>query len=242
MRRLKSSGSYLKTQTRKTLGKAILCIFLFGTLFVLGLARLVFYLSFSLFEELLWLFSLAFLVGGYYYWHRFRIYNGGLVGEKKVDKALNSALNDDYYLMNNLSFHKGGDVDHIVLGPNGVFVIETKNWSGNISCNGDDWQRQDQNKFKDSPSRQVKKNADKIKQIMSSSPNLRNHGVWVQGIVVFTNSNSNLSINKPTAPILRLSELSSYIITYKNYNPYTAQQVQQIIKEITKQSGSKSLG
>jgi hypothetical protein len=241
MRRLKSSGSYLKTQTRKTLGKAILCIFLFGTLFVLGLARLVFYLSFSLFEELLWLFSLAFSVGGYYYWHRFRIYNGGLVGERKVDKALNSGLNDDYYLINNLSFHKGGDVDHIVIGPNGVFVIETKNWSGIVSCNGDAWQREDQRKFKDSPSRQVKKNADKIKQIMSSSSNLRNHGIWVQGLVVFTNTNADLSINKPTTPILRLSELSSYITTYKNYNPYTAQQVQQIIKEITKQAGSKSL-
>jgi hypothetical protein len=241
MRRLKNSGSFLKTQTRKALGKAVLCVFLFGTFFVIGLARLVFYLSFGLFEELLWLFSLAFLVGGYYYWHRFRIYNGGLVGERKVDKALNSTLNDDYYLINNLSFHKGGDVDHIVIGPNGVFVIETKNWSGTISCNGDNWQRQDQRKFKDSPSRQVKKNADKIKQIMSSSSNLRNHGLWVQGLVVFTNTNADLSINKPTTPILRLSELPSYITTYKNYNPYTAQQVQQIVKEITKQAGSKSL-
>ncbi len=241
MRKLKSSGNHLKMQARKTLGKAIFCIFLFGALFVAGFSRLVFYFRFGLIEELLWLFSLGFLAVGYYYGRRYRIYHAGIVGEKRVDKILNSALDDDYYLIDNLSFHKGGDVDQIVLGPNGVFVIETKNWSGPIMCNGDDWRRQEQHKIKDSPSRQVKRNADKIKQIMSSSSNLRNHGIWVQGLVVFANNNANLSLNKPTTPVLRLSELASYITSYKNYNPYTSQQVQQIGKEIIKQASSKLL-
>jgi hypothetical protein len=241
MRKLKSSGNYLRTKTRKTLGKAIFCIFLFGAFFLVGLSRLVFYFRFSLIEELLWLFSLGFLAGGYYYGHRYRIYHAGMEGEKRVDKLLNSALDDHYYLIDNLSLHKGGDVDHIVLGPNGVFVIETKNWSGTITCNGDDWRRQDQHKFKESPSRQVKKNANKIKQIMNSSPNLRNHGIWVQGLVVFTNNNANLSLSRPTTPVLRLSELASYINSYKNYNPYTSQQMEQIGKEITKQARSNSL-
>jgi hypothetical protein len=40
-------------------------------------------------------------------------------------------LSDDYYLLNDLYLRDGGgDIDHIVLGPNGVFVLETKNWSG----------------------------------------------------------------------------------------------------------------
>ncbi len=35
-----------------------------------------------------------------------------------------------------LDLHSGGgaDIDHVVIGPNGVFVIETKNWSGAITA------------------------------------------------------------------------------------------------------------
>jgi len=34
---------------------------------------------------------------------------------------------------------KRGDIDHVVIGSNRVFVIETKNNNGVISCSGDSW-------------------------------------------------------------------------------------------------------
>jgi len=30
----------------------------------------------------------------------------------------------------------GGNIDHIVVGPTGVFALETKNWKGNVSLSG----------------------------------------------------------------------------------------------------------
>ena len=30
-----------------------------------------------------------------------------------------------------------GNIDHIILGSNGIFVIESKNYDGKIICNGD---------------------------------------------------------------------------------------------------------
>jgi hypothetical protein len=38
-----------------------------------------------------------------------------------------SALDDNYVLINDAMFSDGyGNIDHIVLAPNGIFVIETK--------------------------------------------------------------------------------------------------------------------
>jgi hypothetical protein len=65
----------------------------------------------------------------------------GAIGEETVINAL-SRLPDDYHLFNdvNLRFHppihwrkmndyiKTSQIDHIVIGPTGVFLLETKNW------------------------------------------------------------------------------------------------------------------
>lgn len=64
----------------------------------------------------------------------------GAAGELEVIKNLQD-LPDDYFLLNDLfleldeyiSFNgsklKSAQIDHVVVGPTGVFVIETKNWS-----------------------------------------------------------------------------------------------------------------
>lgn len=66
----------------------------------------------------------------------------GALGEQKVVKTLET-LSDDYYLINDfkISFSpaiynrqeneyiKSVQIDHLLVGPSGVFLIETKNWS-----------------------------------------------------------------------------------------------------------------
>lgn len=65
----------------------------------------------------------------------------GAIGEETVINAL-SRLSDEYHLFNdvNLRFHppihwrekndyiKSSQIDHIVVGPTGLFLVETKNW------------------------------------------------------------------------------------------------------------------
>lgn len=54
----------------------------------------------------------------------------GLHGENTVFKYLNT-LPKDYYVFHDVTLpKKKGNIDHVVIGPNGVFVIETKNYSG----------------------------------------------------------------------------------------------------------------
>ncbi|MGN6400689.1 MAG: NERD domain-containing protein [Flavisolibacter sp.] len=66
----------------------------------------------------------------------------GALGEQKVVKIL-EALSDEYYLINDFAvafspaiynrqendYIKSVQIDHILVGPSGIFLIETKNWS-----------------------------------------------------------------------------------------------------------------
>ena len=58
-------------------------------------------------------------------------------GEMAITEALKD-LPDEYVLMNDLMLPDDkGNVDHLVMGPNGLFVIETKNYSTFVNCLGD---------------------------------------------------------------------------------------------------------
>ena len=235
MRKIKGSSSYLKDQVQKNLAKVALSALIFAGVFSLLIYRILTTLQVGILEEAGLIFLLAPLVAFYFYLRKYHIYNGGWEGEKQVAKLLTSTLSDDYFLLNDLYLRDGGgDIDHIVLGPNGVFVLETKNWSGSISCNGDEWQRTGKRNFSSSPSRQVKRNAAKIKQIIDSSPNLRSLGISVESIVVFTNNHTALHVNNPTVPILKLPQLPKHIASYRSPRSYSSEQLEVIGKEIVK--------
>jgi hypothetical protein len=235
MRKMKGSGNYLKNQVRKNLAKAVLSLFIFLATLIASSLQALFTLSLSIFVEIGLLISFVPLIGFYYYLRKYRIYDGGWEGEKQVIKLLSNKLNDDYILLNDLYLQGGGgDIDHVVLGPNGIFVLETKNWSGSITCNGDLWQRAGKKNFKGSPSRQVKRNASTIKRIIDSSPAFGPLGIDVEGIVVFTNTRATLQLNNPTVAILKLPQLPNPITTYRNSSSYSRQQLESIGKEIIK--------
>jgi hypothetical protein len=235
MRKLKAQSSYLKNQTRKNLGKAALCLLiLFAGLVVLAW-RIFTTWQVGLLEEIGLVLLLAPLGAFYYYMHKYRIYRGGWEGEKQVAKHLSSSLGDEYVLINDLYLRGGGgDIDHVVLAPSGIFVLETKNWRGSVGCSGDEWQRGGK-RISASPSRQVKRNAARINHILDGNPALRSLGVWVEGIVVLTNRHANVKLNNPTVPILKLEQLPNYLSSHKGSRRLSRQDLEAIGKEIVKQ-------
>jgi hypothetical protein len=235
---MKGSGNYLRNQVRKNLAKAVLCAVLFCLIFFGAGLSALYTLSFNILDAVTLLVSLAPLGAFFYYLRQYRIYNAGWVGEKQVTKLLSSSLSDDYFLLNDLYLRNGGgDIDHIVLGPSGVFVLETKNWSGDVTCHGDEWQRAGRGNFKGSPSLQVKRNAAKIKRIIDSSQGLRSLSIQVEAIVVFTNSHAVLHLNNPAVAILKLPQLPSRITAQRSTGGYSPQQLELIGKEILRQKG-----
>lgn len=68
----------------------------------------------------------------------------GIIGEKRVIKQLEKLSSENYVVLNDIMLpsEKGtSQIDHVVLSPYGIFVIETKNYSGWIhgSENSEYW-------------------------------------------------------------------------------------------------------
>jgi len=236
MRKIKGSNSYLRDQIRLNLAKAVLCVLIFGIV----LFGVMYWSVFNLQIDIISLLGLVFLIvpaiAAYYYLRKYHLYNGGRQGEKRVNRLLGSSLSDDYYLINDLYLQGSrGDIDHILLAPNGIFVLETKNWRGKITCNGDKWHRSGKGEISSSPSRQVKWNASRIKRIIDNSPTLRTLDIWVEGIVILTNKHTTLNLNSPTVPILKLDHLLKYIKNHESATTLSREQLEALGKEIIKQ-------
>jgi len=144
--------------------------------------------------------------------NRYNIIQSGRVGEKKARKVLES-LNSDYTVLSNVRItfnNKSNEVDNIVVGPTGIFIIEVKNHNGTIVGNEKDYEfvqhkvgRKGGNYSKKmySPIKQVNKQVYILSQI------LKYNGIkhWIEGIVLFTNPEVNLRINSNKTKVIKLN-------------------------------------
>jgi hypothetical protein len=58
----------------------------------------------------------------------------GAVGEALVAATLTD-LPDDFVVVNDVS-KRFGNIDHVVIGPTGVYLIDAKNWTGSVKADG----------------------------------------------------------------------------------------------------------
>lgn len=214
----------------------------------------IFFLSFMLFimnkfpyaSVGLILIPLAYLLGIYTY-QKYILWNSGTIGEDIIEKELNR-LDDSYYMISRVVIPPNrGDTDYIVLGPNRIFVIESKHYGGEISCNGDEWSRYKIGRkgsryelYIGSPSNQVKRNAKVLKDFMLEHRNkIFNENIphlWINGIVVFTNKNANLDIKNPTVEILKIDELYDFIKNKRDVK-FSVKEIENMKNLILKYSG-----
>lgn len=64
-------------------------------------------------------------------------------GEKEVLEYLKQKFDDSWFYINNLEIPelKIGDIDGLLIGPKGIFILEIKNWSGSFRISGLDFYR-----------------------------------------------------------------------------------------------------
>jgi len=62
----------------------------------------------------------------------------GAAGERLVADALGRVLDDTWTLARGY-VNRRGEIDHVLLGPRGLFAIEVKNQNATIDCHGDQW-------------------------------------------------------------------------------------------------------
>ncbi|ADZ09735.1 NERD domain protein [Methanobacterium lacus] len=146
-------------------------------------------------------------------------WNKGILGEKRVIKYLNM-LPEAYFVFNDVKFPGSyGDLDHIVVGPTGIFVIETKNYQGSYVVKEDGWYYQNGEgikKSKGQPGKQVMRNAMSLKRFMATN-NINMKGVWIDPIVTLVNNNFEI-IEKPEYyNVLSPSAIPKFIVNKKNH-------------------------
>src|SRR5208282_3708883 len=62
----------------------------------------------------------------------------GIAGEQQVAAELGRALGDDWTLLHGYR-NRRGEIDHLLLGPPGLFAIEVKNLNATVHIDGDRW-------------------------------------------------------------------------------------------------------
>ncbi|MDZ4197648.1 MAG: nuclease-related domain-containing protein, partial [Kiritimatiellia bacterium] len=65
----------------------------------------------------------------------------GSGGERDLSKRLERELPDDTLILNDLEIRHGrhhAQIDHLVISPRGLFVVETKTWAGRLSGRAED--------------------------------------------------------------------------------------------------------
>ena len=120
-------------------------------------------------------------------------------------------LPQDYVVLTNLMLPDSDDnIDHLVMGPTGPFIIESENYSTEVTCLGDEWSVHGRKIH--SLSQQVKRNAAAIKNFLTPVFIERRARVpTVVPLLVFINPNGRLTVNQPTLPVLRLAALAQFI-------------------------------
>ncbi len=165
--------------------------------------------------------SIIFFAIGVSLWNKSNTWDIGAEGEESVIRVLQN-LDSSFKVVNDVVIP--GDrqnIDHIVVGSAGIFVIETKNYNGNIRCYKDDWTRKKVGRrgtvysaYVGNPSKQAKRNAIILRNWLQSE----NIDVgYIVAVVVFTNEDVKLNLIRPTVRVVLANNLLGVFKAESNY-------------------------
>ena len=155
----------------------------------------------------------------------------GIIGEKMVRDCL-KAIKRYHYVFNDITFlnYKSKmthQIDHILVHPYGIFVIETKNYRGNITIDSDTgyWYLENKKKVRISnPLLQNKSHMYMLYRVLDGS-------YKVIPVVVFVNNNAPKTNIKN---VINIKDLLLFIYSYKSDNIYSNDDIDKIGMQINK--------
>ncbi len=204
---------------------------------------------------------LVFLATIYFIWafnkrteklaHQKEIMKAGDRGEYKVQAVLTpfEKPNSRYKVYHNIKLGPDtlhtNEYDSVVIGPNGIFHIETKNYGGerggiiDVDSRGN-WilhKKNGYSKLIRNPSGQVNSHEYRLKGFLNRVVGVRN--LPTQGIIVLSCDNTRIRYNKKAKhniPVMGRHEVVNYIQNYKKGNlvvyPRTIKRICQNIEEM----------
>lgn len=191
-------------------GKIYVDLFSYGKFFSGGVVIIM----------LLMIPTIVFTIFALYHRNQYKVLQSGLDGENITTDEL-ARFPDTYEVFCSVNIpmkDRFVEIDNIVVGPNGIFIIEVKNHNGTIIGTEDDhdWIQHKvgrkggeySNTFYN-PMKQVKK------QIHFLSEYFKQHGIsiWIEGAIYFTNREVIVNVRSSKIPVLTsFDELSMFIV------------------------------
>ncbi len=150
----------------------------------------------------------------------------GAVGEALVGYLL-EGLPDEYVVLNDLTT-PFGNIDHVVVGPTGVFAIDTKNWRGTVGANVDgELLLNGKPTTKGEVKRLVATSAETRKKIKT----LSGHEPYIRAVLVFTSAHVEAKFGSvKNADCVRDERLLDYITDKQSARPLTNDQINAIAR------------
>ena len=143
----------------------------------------------------------------------------GIAGEQLVATRLGRALDDDWTLLRGYR-NRRGEIDHLLLGPKGLFAIEVKNINATVSIDGDRWradkydnygnlveQREIADRKGRSPSEQLNEPAADLERFLHE----RGQRVTVQRVVVLAHKRSRVGSRRH--PTVHVGTSADYVLS-----------------------------
>lgn len=193
IRTLKPMGKYSEKHAKKYLRVGLIFLIPFLILFITSIQGLPIYCNWGAFEMdkgMLMGISATFSI--IFFMLPYRTWKSGLTGERTVIKNVSDKLSSEYSIFNNVLLADGkrkGDIDHLIVGPTGIFVLETKNNKETVSYDGYNWTGITKN-----PSNQVEVNAFRLKDLLKDCKVFENRIPYVNALVVFSNNKIKLNL------------------------------------------------
>jgi hypothetical protein len=159
----------------------------------------------------------------------------GQEGEEHVTRIIQQSLDGEWTLFRNIELpgRNQGDLDSVLIGPPGVWVLEIKNFTGPYRNIGEQWEYMKNNRWstsKSSPSRQAKNNAVRLGEFLKAD------GIkqWITPAVVWANPDSPVTIENPAVAVWTLERLRDELGNLWQGKTISEPQRQQIIDKLTK--------
>lgn len=190
-------------------------------------------------------FGVGVAAGIFFLAHRLRVQQNdreeinlraGLKGEVEVTRQLAESLDNEHYIFNDLRVKAGrrsAQIDHLIVSPRGIFLIETKNWRGHLAgTEADDRWTQTKREGEppiriSNPIQQTKRHAEVLRTALD-----RQGIVWpdIHPMVVFLSPRTTFEITDSRTPVLHPRQAVEHVASFKTENAYSEDQINAVIQ------------
>lgn len=164
-----------------------------------------------------------------------RFYRKGQEGEDRVVAAMHAVLDGTWCLFRNVKLpgRNKGDLDSVLVGPAGVWVLEIKTFTNEHRNVGERWEYRTKNGWRSerkSPSRQAADNAARLSSFLKADSIQQ----WVTPAVVWANPEAHVQVDNPSVAVWTLDRLPDELGNIWQGESLAEPKRQQIVDKLTR--------